>query len=239
MATRRRSYKDGGVVVPRDGGDGEAMRPQANVAPPPVAAQDAPAAASYDDVDPVKRGLAEIQRAEQMHRQQAPEPPQLSRWKQDFLAAYPELIRDEEATSLTRYHYLSALRRGIRDDSPEMNEAILSGWKRMSGAHLPAPDAHRQARSDAIEREADQMDAVAPTSASKKAPQFVTAPVSRAMPSMTSGAMPTRITLSPEQVMVARNSWTDSSMTNEQKEKMYAMNLARMMDMRRRGTLNE
>jgi hypothetical protein len=67
----------------------------------------------------------------------------------------------------------------------------------------------------------------------------VAAPVSRAMPSMTSGAIPTRITLSPEEVMVARTSFTDPSLTNAEREKMYYLNKVRMLAMRKDGTLNE
>jgi hypothetical protein len=227
VATRRKYYRDGGAVNPDNHSGADVARPAVEVQP----------AASHDD-DPVKRGLAEIKRAEELHRQQPqPQQPQLSQFKLDFLAAYPELVKDEEATTLTRYHYLSALRRGIPDDSPQMNEAILSGWRRMSAAHMPAPDAHRQARSDAIEREADQMDELAPTSASMKAPKFTSAPVSRNIPSASGGSVPMRITLSPEERDVARKSY--SHLPPADAERLYHDMKRKMLIARANGTLNE
>jgi hypothetical protein len=60
------------------------------------------------------------------------------------------------------------------------------------------------------------------------------------MPSMTTGnAISTRITLSPEEVMVARTSFTDPSLTNAEREKMYYLNKLKMIQMRKAGTLNE
>jgi hypothetical protein len=68
----------------------------------------------------------------------------------------------------------------------------------------------------------------------------ISAPVSRSMPSMTTGnAISTRITLSPEEVMVARTSFTDRSLTNAEREKMYYLNKLKMIQMRKDGTLNE
>jgi hypothetical protein len=212
--------------VPPGPGEGEAAAATTDSPQPPP---------TFEDESPVKAALDRIKKAEELQArmqreyvqpQPAPVQPQLSKWKQDFLTANPDLVKDEEAVSLTRYSYLSALRRGIRDDTPAMNEAILSDWKRMNGAieNVRAP-----------EREEPPVNAPEPK---RSAP--ISAPVSRSMPSMTTGnAIPTRVTLSPSEIEIARNSFSAPDMTNEQKERLFAMNKLRMLQMRKDGLLNE
>ena len=143
------------------------------------------------------------------------------------MKANPELVENEEATSLTRYTYLAALRRGIRDDTPAMNDAILAGWSRMRGA----------VETVSREPERDEPPVNAPE---PRRSMPISAPVSRGAPDLASGrSVPMRITLSPEEVMVARNSFTDPTMTNEQRERLYVANKLRMIQMRKDGTLNE
>jgi hypothetical protein len=188
----------------------------------PANPQPAPA---FDD-DPVSNSLEAARRAEELQRQQAAaQPPQLSPWKQDFLAAYPELTADEEAASLTRYHYLAALRRGIRDDSPEMNEAILSGFKRMLGA---VDNASREP-----EREAPPVNAPEPP---RKSVPY-SAPVTRGAPSVAGGTVAQRIVLSPEEVDMAHRSYRD--LPKAQAERLYWEMKTKMLTARRNGTLNE
>jgi hypothetical protein len=217
LATRRR-YRDGGVVKSDNSSGADVESPVVHEVRP---------AASHD-ADPVKSGLEAIQRAEELARQQQQRPaePQLSQWKRDFLASHPDLVKDEEATSLTRYHYLAALRRGIRDDTPAMNEAILSGWSRMRGA------------IDNISHEPARDPAVNAPEPRKSVP--ISAPVSRDVPSVSSGRSSYVDTkLSPEERDIARRSFTASDMTDAQKEYEYWRNREKMRAMRRNGTLNE
>lgn len=64
----------------------------------------------------------------------------------------------------------------------------------------------------------------------------VTAPVSREVPS-SSGERPasTGMTLTAEERFIARNAFTDPNMTNAQKEKLYAMNKAKLQRERAAG----
>jgi hypothetical protein len=246
MATRRK-YKDGGVVHDDRSAD---------VAPPAVEVR--PAASPVDD-DPVRRGLAEIQRAEELARQHAyadhaakvDQFAGLSDWKRSYLKANPVLTLGHIAP-IAQKVYRDALAAGMADDSEELGNFVLEKTsealrrQREMREKMPAPDhEHRKRLADELEREAAAMDAPAPQSASKQAPipsqrsMPVSAPVSRSMPSMTSGAMPTRITLSPEQIQIARTAYSAPDMTDAQKEKAYAMNLLKMERMRRAGTLNE
>jgi hypothetical protein len=82
------------------------------------------------------------------------------------------------------------------------------------------------------------MDGLAPTSATRQtAPQFVTAPVSRAMPSVSGRPIESRITLSPEERDMARRSYSD--MPPAEAEKLYADMKRKMLVARANGTLNE
>lgn len=64
----------------------------------------------------------------------------------------------------------------------------------------------------------------------------MTAPVSREVPS-SSGERPasTGMTLTAEERFIARNAFTDPNMTNAQKEKLYAMNKAKLQRERAAG----
>lgn len=63
----------------------------------------------------------------------------------------------------------------------------------------------------------------------------VTAPVSRDVPGPSGQRQANRITLSPEERAIARTSFTASDMTDEQKERLYAMNKAKLHRMRANG----
>src|SRR5882672_3092225 len=63
----------------------------------------------------------------------------------------------------------------------------------------------------------------------------VTAPVSRDVPNTSGQRSTNRITLTPEQREIARKSFTASDMTDEQKERLYAMNLQKLHRMRANG----
>lgn len=48
-----------------------------------------------------------------------------------------------------------------------------------------------------------------------------------------------KITLTAEERLIARNSFTDPRMSNEERELLYARNKSRMLSMRAQGLLNE
>jgi hypothetical protein len=50
---------------------------------------------------------------------------------------------------------------------------------------------------------------------------------------------PTRITLRPDEIEIAHSSFTDESISNHEKERRYADNKRKMLEMRRNGSLNE
>jgi hypothetical protein len=246
VATRRK-YRDGGAVNSDN-------YTSADVAPPAVEVR--PAASPEPDVDPVKRALDATLRAEELHRQHAyadhaekvDQFAGLSSWKRDFLKANPILTLPHVATAAQKIYH-AGLASGLADDSEELGNYVLEKTsaelrrQRELRERMPAPEPeHRKRLAAELEAEVAQMDGVAPTSATKQAPQRsmpISAPVSRAMPSLTSGAMPMRITLSPEQIQVARSAYSAPDMTNAEKEKAYALNLMKMERMRKAGTLNE
>jgi len=63
----------------------------------------------------------------------------------------------------------------------------------------------------------------------------VSAPVSRDVPNPSGQRSSKSITLSPEQREIARKSFTASDMTDEQKERLYALNLQKLHRMRANG----
>jgi hypothetical protein len=247
MATRRK-YRDGGAVNPDNHISADVAAPVVHEVRP----------APSDDDDPVKSGLEAIKRAEELHRQHAyadhaekvDQFAGLSDWKKDFLKQNPILTLPHVATVAQKI-YQAGIASGLADDSDELGNFVLEKTsaelrrQREMRERMPAPESeHRRRLADELEREAEQIAATAPPAAPKQAPTSqrsmpISAPVSRAMPSMTSGAMPTRITLSPEQIQIARTAYSAPDMTDAQKEKAYAMNLLKMERMRKAGTLNE
>jgi hypothetical protein len=119
---RIRKYKSGGAV-PAEPAELPDVAPDAEPAP---------------DNDPVRRGLAEIHRAEELHRQYAQKvpqslaeqiehDPQLTGPQRQFLRQHPHVLSDPRALMF----YVSAARsRGFKDDSPEFFDTILHGFER-------------------------------------------------------------------------------------------------------------
>jgi hypothetical protein len=105
---------------------------------PDVAPDEGATAAPAIDDDPVRRGLAEIHRAEELQRQHAARVPQtlaeqietdpnLSAPQRQFLRQHPHVLSDPRALMF----YVSAARsRGIADDSREFFDTILRGFER-------------------------------------------------------------------------------------------------------------
>ena len=63
----------------------------------------------------------------------------------------------------------------------------------------------------------------------------MTAPVSRDVPGPSGTRTTNRITLTPEERAIARTSFTATDMTDEQKERLYAMNKQKLNKMRANG----
>jgi hypothetical protein len=215
VATRRKyapRFRDGGAVNPDN-------YSSATIPDDPVPQADATRPAASDD--PIRDQLAHLRRAEQLQiERQQQQQPQLSPWKRDFLAAHPELVENEEATSLTRYHYLAALRRGIADDTPAMNEAILAGHRRMretveSISHKP-------------EREAPPVNAPPARSVP------YSAPVARSAPSASGGSVSRQITLDPEERQMARLSYRE--LPHAEAERLYAEMKRKLLVAKANGT---
>jgi hypothetical protein len=196
--------------------------------------------APTDDDSPVKKALESIKHAEAMQarlqQQYAPSPrpmtleqqidadPSLSPHKKAFLKANPHVLQNLPAAG---YYHRQGTAQGIADDTEEMNQFVLSGMRREREAIENARRAPYR----------DPPPVNTPEPPKRSMPH--TAPVTRDAPSMSAGAVPTRITLSPEEIMIARNSYTAPDMSNEQKERAYAMAKLRMLQMRKDGRLNE
>jgi hypothetical protein len=144
-----------------------------------------------------------------------------------------------EADAATAAAELEAARQRVKDDTPEINKTILEGVARDLEQQRQA--ASLQLRSDPPPAAAPQPAPPAPAPPTIKRNAPVTAPVSRDVPPISGRrAVDQRsITLSPEERLIARNSFTDPNMTNEERERLYASNKMRMLQMRANGTLNE
>jgi hypothetical protein len=223
VAVRRkpRGYRQGGAVpdmpesVSAEGGEAPALE-QSGPAP-------------TDDDSPIKRQLEAIKRAERLQAEMAQRPAPTDMESQMSQAGLPDQAK---AWMRTHPEYWTD-----RQKNSEINSlhGYLTNNKRIAPFSREYFD--RLESELGIGAQPEPPRRVEPEPPRRSIP--VGAPVTRGAPSMTSGAIPQRITLSPEQVMVARNSFTDPSLTNEAKEKMYAMNLGRMIAMRKAGTLNE
>ena len=228
-------YRDGGAVPPVV--DNVII---AEPAPAPAAAAPLPPAQQSDDSNALVRAAQAQARAEELQRQAAQEPPTveqhidqipgLTSHKRAFLKAHPKMATDPEEARAMSFHYGAALRAGIPDDSEEMNRAILAGMYR-EREHAAAT------RVEAAPSEAPPMPAPR-----KSVP--MSAPVSRDVPSYASGkVVSNRMTLSPEEVQIARASIIDRpdmpKMTNAQKEYIYAQNKRRYQQMKQDGSYSE
>ena len=119
--------------------------------------------------------------------------------------------------------YRAALQAGIEDDTPAMNEAILSGLKRE--------------RQYAVDQAKSILKDIASAPPAPRRPSIqVSAPVSREAP-MPSGKhrAETTMTLTPEEVDIAHRSFVDRPdiprMTNAEKEWTFLQNKLRHQQM--------
>jgi hypothetical protein len=110
-------------------------------------------------------------------------------------------------------------------------------------------DPEVEAAAAALEREAEELrrqDMEAKRQPMRPMPRQrsmpVSAPVSRDSPSISTGrpqSIGTSVTLSAAEREIARDSFSDPSMSVEDRERLYAMNKRKMLLARANGTLNE
>jgi hypothetical protein len=230
----RRKYKDGGRVA--TGAAQSLPRGSVDVTIPEEVPA-VPSSAASDD-DAILHAAQATMRAEQLQRAQMRQArpsieeiidniPDLSGHKRAFLKEHPEFVVDGFRQSLLRKHYAAALASGIADDTPEINRAVLDGIQR-DLEHVQALAA-APVRSDP---------APAPQPPPPQAPAIrrnmpMTAPVSRDVPTPSGqrAADFRTVTLTAEERLIARNSFTDPGMSNEEKELLYARNKARYQQM--------
>jgi hypothetical protein len=212
--------------------------------------------------DPVVRALRDAERAEALQRQYAAQPQQpqpndgLTEPQRQFLQAHPRLRSDPAALM---YYATRAIRRGIEQDSPEFFQSILDGFSReyevgvehanrMAGNMAQPHRAETEAREQAEEiishaqamlpdvplPPAETPKAAAPSSPRRSIPY--SAPVHRDVPSVSGQRMADmRVTLTAEERDIARRSFTAADMTDEMKEKLYALNKAKLARLRATG----
>jgi len=137
--------------------------------------------------------------------------------KKQFLRAHPELL-DSARSHAFAFHYARALHDGIADDSEEMNQAILRG-------------VHGEAQREQINKTLAA--ALEPPPAPPRRNSLpMTAPVSRSVPSLSTGrSTPTRVTLNPEEREAARLSGVS--------ETVYAAGKLRLQQAKREGRYQE
>jgi len=237
MALRR--YKDGGRVTAdpptaaHAAPAAPAMATAPTVEPPPAGAPGEPV-----ELEPnvLQRQVEHLKKAEALVREQlagqhgvrpealAPvsvdqhiDGMPISDHKKQFLRQHPELLEPSNSQAFG-YHYASALHDGIADDSPEMNERILRG-------------VHGEAEREKINKTlAAALEP--PPAAARRNNLPMSAPVSRSIPSLSTGrSTSTRVTLSPEEREAARLSGVS--------ETVYAAGKLRLQQAKREGRYQE
>ena len=186
--------------------------------------------------------------------------PNITDHQKRFLRAHPSLM-EPPYVDLMRHAILVARHAGIADDSDAMDRAILSGVARDIEHHrqlsqlahatadtqngVPGTAMHDTNHSaDQLAQEAQQhMAAPRSAPAAPRLPQTkrsmpMSAPVSRGEPSY-SGRPPVDNHLTAAEREIARNSFIDPNMSNEQKEYLYLQNKRKLARMRADGSYSE
>ena len=153
--------------------------------------------------------------------------PGVTEHKRRFLRENPNLLQPANVDTV-RFHYQSALSAGVADDTPEMNEAILSGLKRE--------------RERAVNEARSIVESGPPAPRRPSLP--MSAPVSRDVPSYATGrAVPNKMTLTPAEVDIAHRSFVDRPdmprMTPAEKEYAYALQKRRYLQAKADGSYSE
>jgi hypothetical protein len=190
----------------------------------------------------------------------------LSEAKRRFLRSNPILMRPDIAPIASRV-YQNAIASGVEDDSEELEKFILDRTAQDLAARrkLAEGSARHRAEAERLRHEVEELDreaggfqseedqeepapeperapSRAPVSGAARTRMSVSAPVSRDAPSVSTGraqSLGNRITLSPAEREIARNSFTDPTMTDADRERSYAMQKLKMLAARANGTLNE
>jgi hypothetical protein len=149
----------------------------------------------------------------------------ISDHKRHFLRQHPELLNPQVAPLATE-SYRQALAAGVPDDTPAMNDEILSRVRaeieRRTAAHI----------AQAAQQQPMQ---AAPAQPQQRSIQM-TAPVSRQTPSASTGKQSSNNNiLSAEEREIARNSFSNTNMTNTEKELLYWRNRERYRQQRASG----
>jgi hypothetical protein len=228
--------------------------------PPPVETA-ADGGTVSDSHDAVRAMLAASRRAEEYQRQQMSVEQHIaslpiSDFKKDFLRQNPMMLHPEIAPLASRV-YQDLRRRGIADDSQELNAAMLAGvMQQIDGqrqGHAPPPPVTHEAQMDRHDVEAEQAAAELERQAEAlripRAPEIlpppsrrslpISAPVSRDIP--TAGgqrfSQSSTVTLSKEEREVAHGAY--HWLSKGEAEREYALHKSRMLKARADGTLNE
>lgn len=226
---------------------------------PEPAASDAPARASMpvpvdDGSNPLGDALAAAKRADELQRQAADPKSAIERQidkmeisgpKKEFLKRFPQLATDTFMAKSAGWHHQAALDAGVEDDTPEMFARVLDGAQREAESmHWMAKENVRAAAAPPAPAPEPEVQRPPPPAAVPPAPaparrgMPMSAPVSRGVPSAGSGRRePSSAdrTLSPEEREIARNSFTDPTMSNSQKEYLYLQNKLKLKRQRESG----
>jgi hypothetical protein len=266
MATRRK-YKAGGRVLPVEPEPVTSVDVSLSPAPspePPASVTADDIDALRHAINGTQRAEA-LQKAhlEQQHQRSSVDAvieriPDLSDHKKEFLRSHPEFVLDTDKQNLMRLAYSEALEAGIADDSAEMNRAVLDGVERqlhharqreeLRSAPLSTDDDElMRPATPGTENSGRQEFSPPRVSASERALPSIrrsmpmSAPVSREVP-MSNGQRTSdfgKVTLTAEQRIIARNSFSDPSMSNEEKEMLYARNLQKYRSMLADGSYSD
>jgi hypothetical protein len=166
----------------------------------------------------------------------------LTEHQRRFLRSHPTLMTEPYA-SLMKHAIMVARHAGIPDDTPAMDRAILQGvardieHHRNLSNHQQHHDAGQAARE--LSREADMHLAAyqpePPPERRKSIP--MSAPVSRSVPG--NRDPDGWNTLSPDEVQIAHNSFSDPNMSHADKELLYLRNRQKLARMKKDGTYSD
>jgi hypothetical protein len=170
-----------------------------------------------------------LQRAHIAQQHQQPLDPEklisgLPESAQTWLRAHPEFVTDpaQNAQLQVAHNYLLA-RRGVQQFSPEYFDALNAEF-----GFAPPRSERPDAPSSEMTEPAMSAPPPPPAPPPVKRSMPLSAPVQRDVPSLNGQRASERsITLTAEERMIARNSFTDPSLSDHEKEMLYAKNKAK------------
>jgi hypothetical protein len=222
-----------------------------------------------EEPNPLMHALHAQRRAEELQREapQRPPPssaieqhiqkiPNLSEHKRAFLRQFPVLLEDPITQQIFNRHYVEALQSGgFTDDTAALDNHLIAATAReieqrrqqLEPAHEPARTIEEEVQrlDDEIEanRRSEQPPAPIAPPPMRAAPRRsipMSAPVSRDAPNYSGRREPPGWnTLTAEERQVARNSFSDPNVSNEQKEYLYLKNKQKLAKMRKDGSYSE